>query len=126
MHNAIRDEAQAFLDVWFETRRVVQTLNFNRFHCRAERTLPLLSPIKMRLCAKGGLPQDSAIPQCMMSQASALEVWKKVDTAATLETLACVASGGNLRLRLVSACARSKADAILQLQFVHKRSISGV
>ena len=32
-------------------------LNFNRFHCRAERTFPLLSPIKMRLCAKGGLPQ---------------------------------------------------------------------
>ena len=31
MDNEIRDEAERFLDVWFETRRIVQTLNFNRF-----------------------------------------------------------------------------------------------
>jgi DNA-binding MarR family transcriptional regulator len=31
MTDAIRDEAQAFLSAWFDTRRVVQTLNFNRF-----------------------------------------------------------------------------------------------
>ena len=29
--DAIDAQAQAFLDVWFETRRIVQTLNFNRF-----------------------------------------------------------------------------------------------
>lgn len=31
MDNEIRGEAERFLDAWFETRRIVQTLNFNRF-----------------------------------------------------------------------------------------------
>ena len=31
MIDDIRAEAQAFLEAWFETRRVVQSLNFNRF-----------------------------------------------------------------------------------------------
>ncbi len=31
MIDDIRSEAQAFLAAWFETRRVVQSLNFNRF-----------------------------------------------------------------------------------------------
>ncbi len=31
MAHAIRKEAQAFLAAWFDTRRVVQTMNFNRF-----------------------------------------------------------------------------------------------
>ena len=31
MDNEIREEAKRFLDAWFETRRIVQTLNFNRF-----------------------------------------------------------------------------------------------
>ena len=31
MIDDIRSEAQAFLEAWFETRRVVQSLNFNRF-----------------------------------------------------------------------------------------------
>ncbi len=31
MDDEIREEARRFLDAWFETRRIVQTLNFNRF-----------------------------------------------------------------------------------------------
>ncbi len=28
---AVHDEAQAFLSAWFDTRRIIQTMNFNRF-----------------------------------------------------------------------------------------------
>ncbi len=31
MDTEIREEAERFLEAWFETRRIVQTLNFNRF-----------------------------------------------------------------------------------------------
>ncbi len=31
MSDAIREEAQRFLAAWLDTRRIVQTLNFNRF-----------------------------------------------------------------------------------------------
>jgi DNA-binding MarR family transcriptional regulator len=31
MSSAIQEEAQAFLSAWFDTRRIIQTLNFNRF-----------------------------------------------------------------------------------------------
>ena len=57
MDNAIRAEAQAFLDVWFDTRRVVQTLNFNRFQ---QEGLSATQFIMLTMLGEGGAAQSPA------------------------------------------------------------------
>lgn len=57
MVDVIRDEAEKFLEAWFETRRIVQTLNFNRFQ---QEGLSATQFILLTMLGERGAPQSAA------------------------------------------------------------------
>lgn len=82
--DAIRNDAQAFLSAWFETRRIVQALNFNRFQQEG------LSATQFILLDKLAEAQAGASPTRVARQLN-------VDVTTTMRTVASLIARGLVR-----------------------------